>query len=285
MKNKLLKIKKFLNTIVKGLFFFLFPAVFATAFAGLKYIFQQLAAGEGLTINAFLNTLMLVVGFTIVFGRFFCGYACAFGIYGDVMYGISSWVRKKLKKKPFFMSERLGIRLRYGKYAVLFLIIMICLFRKSEWIQMISPWNVFSRLTALQLPLENSYVGIILLVLISFGMMWEQRFFCRFLCPLGAVFSLLPVLPFSQVKRSKENCIKGCQACKKVCPAKISIEYTDGEHASGMGECFSCGKCVDICPKKNVSSSTVRRGYWGIVLIMMKAAVLIGLYILITHEF
>ena len=58
-----------------------------------------------------------------------------------------------------------------------------------------SPWDVFSMLHAGNFRLSSYTPGIVLLVLILVGMFFEERFFCRFLCPMGAVFSLLPILP------------------------------------------------------------------------------------------
>ena len=57
-----------------------------------------------------------------------------------------------------------------------------------------SPWDVFSRLTALKLPAAGYGASIVLFVLILIGMAAQPRFFCQFLCPMGAVFALLPVL-------------------------------------------------------------------------------------------
>ena len=71
---------------------------------------------------------------------------------------------------------------------------------------------MFSRLTALRLPPEGFGVGIGLFVLILLGMAVQPRFFCQFLCPMGAVFALLPVLPFARLHRQNDGCIPGCNA-------------------------------------------------------------------------
>ena len=60
-------------------------------------------------------------------------------------------------------------------------------------------------------------MGIGLLVLILLGMAVQPRFFCQFLCPMGAVFALLPVLPFARLHRQSDGCIPGCNACKQQC--------------------------------------------------------------------
>ena len=84
------------------------------------------------------------------------------------------------------------------------------------------------------------------------GMALCERFFCRFLCPMGAVFSLLPMLPIFSVRRKQEQCAKGCSACTRCCPADLTLP--EAGSWSVNGECFQCQKCVDICPKKNAHS-------------------------------
>ena len=56
-------------------------------------------AGKPIEQNAFLVMMIALCGFTILFGRFFCGYACAFGTLGDGMYALSQWVQKKSEKE------------------------------------------------------------------------------------------------------------------------------------------------------------------------------------------
>lgn len=79
---------------------------------------------------------------------------------------------------------------------------------------------------------------------------YSPDIFCRNFCPMGAVFSLLPVLPFFALRRERENCIKGCKACTKKCPSNIGLPE-DGS-LKVEGDCFQCQKCIDTCPKGNI---------------------------------
>ena len=230
----------------------MYPAVFSTAFSGIKFICQQFYKKEMLEMNSFLVALIMVLVFTMIFGRFFCGFACAFGTYGDAIYGAGTWMRKKRKEKPFSLSEGITGKLKYLKYIVLLVIVLICVAGKAEYVNNNSVWSVFSQLQAGKFLTTGNMVGIILLLVITVGMVLEKRFFCRFLCPMGAVFSLLPVIPLFGVKRDRENCINRCQACKNKCPAGIVLPSTEEGDNAQMGECFSCGKCMEICPKGNV---------------------------------
>jgi len=78
------------------------------------------------------------------------------------------------------------------KYLLLAGLVALYVTRQEKLLTGASPWEVFSRLTALHLPPEGFGVGIGLLVLILLGMAVQPRFFCQFLCPMGAVFALLP---------------------------------------------------------------------------------------------
>lgn len=271
------KVQEVITIIIKIIFFFLFPAVFSTAFSGVKSICSQLYAREIIEINPFVLTLICLLGFTIVFGRFFCGFACAFGIYGDIIYEIGSRIRKKRKKKPFQFSEEAGQKLKYIKYIILLGIMIVCLLGRAQWINENSLWTVFSQLHALKIPGSQYLIAYLFFLLITIGMIFEKRFFCRFFCPMGAVFSLLPVLPVFAIKRNRENCIKGCRACKMRCPANIDLpSEEEGDHI-GMGECFSCGRCIETCPKGNIHIGIGKIKGNEIWLLVVKAGILLGM--------
>ena len=86
------------------------------------------------------------------------------------------------------------------------------------------------------------------LFLSKHGKPLQPRFFCQFLCPMGAVFALLPVLPFARLHRQSDGCIPGCNACKQQCPVCLKLEET----SLRSGECIACEACVGTCPKQNI---------------------------------
>ena len=135
-------------------------------------------------------------------------------------------------------------------YLVLTVIAVLCFAGVYGKAKGTSPWDVFSMLHAGNLHLQGYLPGVILLIFIIVGMCLEERFFCRNLCPMGAVFSLLPVLPFFALHRDRENCIKGCSGCTKKCPSGIGLPE-DGS-LKVEGDCFQCQKCIDTCPKKHI---------------------------------
>lgn len=241
---------RLIRAAVQLIFFIVAPSLFSTAFAGIKSIFLAIGGGQSVTWNSFLNITAALLLITILFGRHFCGFACAFGSLGDAMYEATAFIRAKCfhKKKKLGYSELMVRRLQKIKYLVLAFLLFSCITGFYPKLQGMSPWDVFSMLTAGKLPGKTYLIGTILLILILVGMCTQERFFCQFLCPMGAVFAIMPILPGALFKRDRSNCAPKCTLCKKTCPAHLDIDG-DTEHS---GECICCHACITTCPKKNI---------------------------------
>ena len=272
------KIPAYLRAAIQLVFFLFLPSAFTTAFSGIKSVLTQIGAGNPIAWSSFLTVLLALCAYTIVFGRFFCGYACAFGTLGDAVHSLYLFVCKKCKKKPLLLKKSWKKPLSYVKYAVLLAVVLLCFLGVYGDLTGWSPWDVFSMLRSGNFKVGAYWLGCILLVLILVGMVFCERFFCRFLCPMGAVFSLLPILPFFSVRRKREKCAKGCTACEKVCPSDLSLPEDGSWNVSG--DCFQCQKCLEICPKKNAKSSI--RNFRGneIWFTVLRAVVLAAVLIL-----
>lgn len=249
MKKRQRKVR-LIRAAIQLVFFIFYPALFSTAFAGVKSVFQAIAAHQQITWNSFLDITGLLLLVTILFGRHFCGYACAFGSLGDAMYELTVFIRQKVfhKKGRHGYLEKAVRILQKVKYILLAFLLLSILTGWYASLQGMSPWDVFSMLTARKLPNASYKIGIILLVLILIGMCTQERFFCQFLCPMGAVFAILPIFPGALFKRNRPNCAPKCTLCKKRCPAHLDI---DGDTAHS-GECICCHACTAVCPRKNI---------------------------------
>lgn len=245
------KHRALLRAAIQIIFFLSMPGAFVAGFNGVKQLFQRIGTGSVLSLDSFTLSLLGLCGFTILFGRFFCGYVCAFGGLGDFVYWLSGLVQKKLlhRKKQFSLPHKAVLWGQKLKYLVLLFIVAMCAANQYSKLNGTDPWEVFSRLTALRTPPEGFGIGIALFVLILIGMAIQPRFFCQFLCPMGAVFALLPVLPFAQLHRDGENCISGCNACANRCPVDLKLD----DESLRSGECISCEACVGTCPRSNIS--------------------------------
>lgn len=249
MKKRQRKIR-LIRAGIQLLFFIFAPALFSTAFAGVKSIFQAIAAHQTISWNSFLDVTAVLLVVTCLFGRHFCGYACAFGSLGDALYELTVFIRQKVfhKKGRHGYSEKAIRILQKVKYFLLAFLLISIITGFYSSLQGMSPWDVFSMLTARRLPNASYKVGMVLLLLIMAGMCTQERFFCQFLCPMGAIFAMMPILPGALFNRNREKCPAKCGACKKRCPAHLDI---DGDTLLS-GECICCHACQGICPRKNI---------------------------------
>ena len=146
--KQLKKIHTWIRAAIQLLYFLFIPSVYTAAFAGVKYIFTQIGAGERIELTSFVTVLIVICVYTILFGRFFCGFACAFGTLGDAVYALYKYICKKLKKKPLQISDEWEGWLDKLKYVVLTLIVLLCFAGVYGKAKGTSPWDVFSMIRA-----------------------------------------------------------------------------------------------------------------------------------------
>jgi len=245
IKTKLKRLQ-IVRTLIQIGFFVFMPSLFSQAFAGIKEVVSLMGKGQPLKMSDFLIKLIVLCLLTIIFGRIFCGFMCSFGAIGDWFYMLSEFIQKKIGVKFPEISEKAQINLQKFKYVVLLFIVLLCFSENGEYVAKYSPWTVFSLITQRNFKIGTYIAGSVLLVFIIIGMMLKERFFCQFICPLGAVFSLLPKNFLISVKKKEEKCFNGCKACTNKCP--VHLKYDE----AGMreGECISCGRCFMVCPHR-----------------------------------
>lgn len=183
-------------------------------------------------------------------GRFVCGWLCPFGLFQELVHKIP--FPKKLKKLP---GDRF---LRALKYIVLILFVIILPLTVVNIVGIGDPW--FCKYIC---PSGMLLGGIPLSILDSgirsaAGMLFAWKFFilavvvilsivvyrpfCRYLCPLGAIYGLFNPIALLRYEVDMDKCID-CGKCKKSCPMDIDLHK---EPASKL--CVRCGKCKKNCP-------------------------------------
>ena len=160
--KQLKKIHIWIRAIIQLLYFIFIPSVYTAAFAGVKYIFTQIGAGEKVELTSFVTVLIVVCVYTAIFGRFFCGFACAFGSLGDGVNALYRLICKKMKKKPVQIPDRIADRLVYLKYVILVIIVFMCYGGVYSKAQGTSPWDVFSMIHAGNFKLNGYLIGLVI---------------------------------------------------------------------------------------------------------------------------
>lgn len=232
--------------------FLLFPGLFITAFAAVRDIYKAVL-DHSFGLSAYANQLLLLLAIfpiTIVFGRFFCGYLCSFGALGDLLWAVSG----RIMKKPVSVSAGIDRILKCLKYVVLLFAIVAVWTLAAPVDGTYNPWNIFGIYSSWKGWVNWAglfSVGGTLLLLIMVGNFFVERFFCRYLCPLGAIFAILSHFRLYRIKKPGEQC-GSCQLCTKKCSMGIPLNTMDLVRS---GECIDCYRCVDVCPRENVSTA------------------------------
>ena len=246
LKNKKIN---WVKVVIQILSLALIPGLFEGEFAAVGNIVSCIYKGNISWESVKYSVWMLVatVPATVLVGRFFCGFFCSFGAVQDLLWLGSHRLRALFpRKRDLKKADRI---FRFAKYAVLFYFI-IFVWSGVTAVKTAGPWQVFGQYVSFGhwpglKPLLS--VGGILLLVIFIGSLFVQRFFCRYFCPMGAIYSLISRASFLKIDKPREGCGK-CRLCTSKC--SMGMDLTKKDRVAG-GECISCQKCVSWCPKGN----------------------------------
>lgn len=204
-------------------------------------------AGSTKKFEGLYYVLGILVLFGIFMGRWICGFLCPFGLVQDWLYKI---------KTPKVKKNKLTRALSYLKYVLLVLFVFVITFsfglKKMTlpgFCKYICPAGMLEGSMGLLSNEANSSLFAMLGPLFTWkfalfvGMMvaavFIYRFFCRFVCPLGALYGLFNKVSVFGIKVEKSKCID-CGLCVNKC--KMDVHHV-GDH-----ECINCGECMSVCP-------------------------------------
>jgi NosR/NirI family nitrous oxide reductase transcriptional regulator len=248
MKKKISKLQ-ILRGITQIISLIILPGLFTLSFSEIGKVYSMIIKGEFNLAQALpsLTASAAIVPITIIFGRFFCGWMCAFGTFNDFIY----IAFQKIFKKEFKVNENLNSVLKYAKYLILAFIVYFVWTQGNSTLNDYSPWNAFAQIGNFSDAILQYTFGFIVLAIIAVGAMFIERFFCRYLCPLGAIFSIISKIRIFKIKKPNDKCGK-CRLCTNNCSMGIDL-YKMNKVSSG--ECINCLKCIDVCPRKNTQAS------------------------------
>jgi NosR/NirI family nitrous oxide reductase transcriptional regulator len=234
-----------LRLVSQIMFLISMPELFALIFNQLIKVYSMAIKGNLGAISIWPELLAIVITFiiTIVLGRFFCGWLCTFGAMNDFIYIIS----KKVFRTKFKVSKKVDSILKYLKYVLLVFIIVNIWTNGSKSFDSYSPWDTFAQVYNISGAITIHTGGFILLVIIAFGAVFIERFFCRYFCPLGAILAILSKARILKIKKFRDKC-GSCKICTNNCSIGIKLYQMD---KVSSGECINCFKCIYVCPRKN----------------------------------
>lgn len=230
------------NICAPGLNCYSCPAASASCPLG---ALQNALASSNARLPYYIFGIFLLFG--ILFGRWICGFLCPFGLLQDLLHKVKT---PKLKKNSITRI------LSYLKYVILvvFVVLMPLIYSVQSFplpgfCKYICPSGTLLGAGGLLSNETNSNMfpmlgplftwKFCLLVLILLSCIFIYRAFCRFLCPLGAIYGLFNRISILGIKLDKPKCTD-CGICIGTC--HMDIRHV-GDH-----ECISCGECITACP-------------------------------------
>jgi ferredoxin-type protein NapH len=210
-------------------------------FFGLKLSDPLAVAGQiaaGMTIyRPFLLTAVIPVLLTLVFGRFFCGWICPATLLYELNTNLGVWL------------QRAGIQVgrrrfdRRLKYLVLAIGLVLCVISGSVLFAAMYPPAIIGREIYYAVALGGFGAGSVFFMLtLLFDLLVARRGFCRYLCPGGALYSLLGRYRIIRIKRKVEDC-NDCSRCNAICEFELAPLSDDFGQ-----ECNNCTACIAVCP-------------------------------------
>ena len=214
------------------------------------------------TVYKGLILSLIVIVITLIFGRIFCSWICPMGI-------LNQWVSHLFNKRRPVDDYRVNAyrQLFRLKYYILTMLLVLALFGSLQ-IGLLDPITLLTRSFAVsffpalhyaggQLYIKQPlFYGGTLMAVIFIGILFSNRFlsrfWCRVLCPLGALLGIVSSASFMRIRRDVEKCTD-CQKCMRYCHGGC-----DPHLELRTAECHGCMNCIEDCPEHALHYGTAR---------------------------
>lgn len=221
------------------------PSIHALCpYGGLESMLSLVAVGTFIkrivvgTFVLFGSTMLL----SLAMRRSFCGQICALGALQEFFGKLG----QKLFHKRLTVPKKLDGVLRYLKYVVLAVTVAMAWITGELWITPYDPFNALGHLADFNALTTSYLVGFIVLILSLLGSAVYDRFFCKYLCPAGALYGVVGKASPYMVRVEESACIR-CGKCNRACPMNVDVMNAKNGRVTSA-ECINCNECVHSCP-------------------------------------
>ncbi len=192
--------------------------------------------------------LIAFLGMSFVFRKAFCSWLCPVGTLSEYLWRAG----QKLFGRNFQLPGWLDIGLRGLKYLLLgFFVWAVTSMGADELAAfMNSPYGLIADVKMLNFFRHIGETGAIVLAALVVASLLVKNFWCRYLCPYGALLGIAALGSPMRIRRSAESCID-CAKCAKACPSALPVDKLTTVKSA---ECTGCLECVAVCPAKETLS-------------------------------
>ncbi|HIH2763277.1 MAG TPA: 4Fe-4S binding protein [Candidatus Azoamicus sp.] len=197
----------------------------------------------------FLGWIMILATIFIWGKALFCGWICPFGALQELSFKIRSIIIKNDTSIEF--SNKITDKLKFLRYIIFISLVLISL-KNMHLAEEFAEIEPFKTTWIIGITNRPPLVALYTISLLLIGLL-TYRFFCRFVCPLGAFLSILSIFTFFKINR-RGTC-SACKICKKSCNSRAITNLGNIDSK----ECFGCFTCInnmhnaELCPPfKNI---------------------------------
>jgi len=199
-----------------------------------------------------LVILLIILSIGLLLKKGFCGWICPIGLLSEYLVGVNRFIFTK----QISLNRWIDYLLMSFKYLLL-LFFMWSIFIGMDANLLVlfiySPYNRVADIKMLKFFSNMSQTTFIVLAALILLSVIVPYFWCRYLCPYGALLGAVSIFSPVKIHRNIDNCID-CRRCTRDCPSSIAVHDKKSIIST---ECHSCYQCVDSCPKKGTLSMSV----------------------------
>jgi polyferredoxin len=193
------------------------------------------------------------IGMSLLLRKAFCGWLCPVGAVSEQLWKLG----RETFRRNFALPKWVDIPLRGLKYLLLgFFVYAVAGMGASELRAFLhSPYGVMADVKMLDFFRNLSLTAAVVLGVLVVASVFVRNFWCRYLCPYGALMGLASLLSPLRIRRNEERCID-CAKCAKACPANLPVDTLVQIRSA---ECLGCLECVAVCPAEGALAMAAPR--------------------------
>ncbi len=214
--------------------------------AGLMNLKYWLVTGHVPAIHpAAMFLLTAFLGIAFLFRKAFCSWLCPVGTLSEYLWRAG----RKIFGRNFRLPRWLDFPLRGLKYLLLGFFLWAIAGMSAEAIAsfMHTPYGLIADVKMLDFFRFLSVTGMIVIGVLAVASLFVENFWCRYLCPYGALLGLVSLASPLRIRRNAEACID-CGKCARACPSFLPVDRLRSVRSA---ECTGCMACVAVCPAES----------------------------------
>jgi polyferredoxin len=214
-----------------------------------------LLTGDVPAVNpAGMFMLIAFLAISLLVRKAFCSWICPIGTLSEGLWQLG----QSVFGRTFLLPRWLDIPLRGIKYLLLALFLYLVVTMPVPQIRQFleSPYGLIADVKMLDFFRRMGQATAITLAVLLVGSVFLRNFWCRLMCPYGALMGLVALVSPTRIRRNADACID-CAKCAVACPAGLPVDTSASIRSA---ECTACMSCVNVCPAVGALDLTVGLG-------------------------